>query len=684
MAEIPPHAVLSEQLEARLRGRRLVAAVFLTFRFDPEFFEQEVLPVFLDVPLSHAPAIKLVQLEDALRSVPEGVAVYYDQNGLVPEAGLARLDVKRIAVRQRTGIFHPKNVFALVEEAEPVEDGHRRRALIVACMSANLTRAGWWENVEVCHTEEIPEGDFTRLRKDLIGFMEGIERRVGGKSSDGHASLRAIRTFLRTTEQRAQRSIEGRLHTHFFDGKTSVPEFLREAAGDGLDGMCLEIISPYFDEGSKAKPLDDLINKFRPREVRVFLPRANTGAALCSQAIYEWVRGLPNVTWARLPQGLLRGGKSEDARQRTVHAKVYRFFTQKPKRAREILFVGSMNLTTPAHRPGGNLETGFLVEVPTPRRPDWWLITDQSRPREYESRPEDEGNTTSGGTNLSVRFSWNTSTAAVYWDDASSSPQLSVRSHGVEVFGVNGLPSREWQPLPAHDCAELQRVLRSTSILAVFGEEEEPGLLLVQEEGMSHRPSLLFDLSPSEILRYWSLLTVAQRAAFLEARAPEIAQMGEGVALVSRYTPLGQEPTFFDRFAGIFLAFGSLERSVRSALSEGHEREATYRLFGQKYDSLGSLLNRVSKDDNEGNGDLIDHYVIALCARQLVHELQRDHRDFWQVHASDARRLKEQLGVIQSLRERLVSRRPTEMPAFLKWFEQWFLQRATPVATDAS
>ena len=67
MGELPPHAVLSEQVEESLRGRRLIAAVFLTFRFDPEFFEQEVLPVFLELPLSHASAIKLVQLEDALR-----------------------------------------------------------------------------------------------------------------------------------------------------------------------------------------------------------------------------------------------------------------------------------------------------------------------------------------------------------------------------------------------------------------------------------------------------------------------------------------------------------------------------------------------------------------------------------------------------------------------------------------
>lgn len=682
MAELPPHAVLSEQLEERLRGRRLIAAVFLTFRFDPEFFEQEVLPVFLEVPLSHASAVKLVQLEDALRSVPIGVAVYYDQNGLVPEAGPSKLDVKRIAVRHRTGIFHPKNLFALVEETEADKDGHRARTLIVACLSANLTRAGWWENVEVCHTEEIAEGDFTRLRDDLIGFLEGIERRVGDKSSDNHAQIRAIREFIRGTYQREHRSTEGILHPHFFHGRTSVPEFLRSAAGNSLDGMYLEIISPYFDKGPTSKPLDDLINEFKPREVRVFLPRSNTGEALCSREIYEWVRGLPNVSWSRLPHDLLRGGKSENARQRIVHAKVYRFFAQQPKR--EILFVGSVNITTPAHQLGGNLETGLLVELSQLRRPDWWLINDTARPRDYDPRTEDEGNATIGGSKLSVRFWWDTTAAQVFWDDWSTSPSLNVMAHGLDIFSVDGLPPKVWQSLPADAAGGLQRVLRSTSILAVVGEGKEPGLLLVQEEGMSHRPSLLFDLSPAEILRYWSLLTAAQRAAFLEVRSPEVALVGDGAALLSRYTPLAQEQTFFDRCAGIFLAYGSLERSVRSALQEGREREAIYRLFGQKYDSLGSLLKRVLKDSAEGKGDLVDHYLIVLCALQVVQELRRENGEFWREHASDGKRLQDQLGVMQSIRERLIERDPVEMPAFLDWFDRWFLRRAAPILTEAS
>jgi hypothetical protein len=92
----------------------------------------------------------------------------------------------------------------------------------------------------------------------------------------------------------------------------------------------------------------------------------------------------------------------------------------------------------------------------------------------------------------------------------------------------------------------------------------------------------------------------------------------------------------------------------------------------------------VLKDSNEGNGDLIDHYLIVLCALQLVQELRRENVEFWRKHALDAKRLQEQLDVRQSLRDRLIARDPVEMPTFLDWFDRWFLQRATPILPEAS
>ena len=113
MPTMPPRAVLSDHLEEALRGRRLLAGVFLTFQFDPAFFEQDILPVFFDIPLSHAVPVKLVQLEDALRSVPSGVAIYYDRNGIIPGAGGARLGEPTVKVLSANGgsVYSDWNTF---------------------------------------------------------------------------------------------------------------------------------------------------------------------------------------------------------------------------------------------------------------------------------------------------------------------------------------------------------------------------------------------------------------------------------------------------------------------------------------------------------------------------------------------------------------------------------------------
>lgn len=674
-----PRAVLSEQFQERIGRRRLISAVFLTFRFDPGFFEQEILPVFLDLSASHAARVRLAQLEDALKGVPGGIAVYYDENGLCPNTGSARLDIKRIPVRQRA-IFHPKNAFLLVEDIEPNELGEHPRALLVACMSANLTRAGWWENVEVCHIEEIRPFDSTRLKDDVLSFLQSLERRVAERAAEGHSAAREICAFLRRTEQRAQRSSGGYLHTHFHAGTSTLVEFLKGAAGASLQDMNLEIISPYFDGGAESQPTAELIAAFRPREVRVFLPRKDTGEALCEPALYEWMRSQPSVSWAHLPKELVRRSNREDVRTRTVHAKVYRFFTPQPKR--ELLFVGSVNLTRPAHQVGGNTESGFLVEIEPKARPDWWLTPDERRPKAYAPRSEDEGTAKSGGTKLSLVFRWNTRTAEAFWDDTKPSPKLSISTQqGPVLFALDVVPARAWTALSVEACRELHAVLPSTSVLSVVGEDKEPGLLLVQEEGMWDKPSLLLELSPADILKYWALLTPEQRSAFLEAHAPQAALMDDGADLVTRHAALLTADTLFERFAGIFHGFGCMERSVREALKSGREREATYRLFGQKYDSLGNLLGRLANAVEAGKGDLIEQYVMLLCARQFVLEIRRDQRDFCKAHPHEEARLLQQLESLSFIRTRIIERDPAEMPEFLDWFDKWFIRRAAPVLT---
>ena len=672
MAEIP-RAVLSERFQEHMRGRRLKSAVFLTFRFDPAFFEQEVLPVLLDIPLSHVGAIRLLQLEDALKSNVDEIAVYYDRGALIGDP--AKLDIRRTPVSRRTGFFHPKNVLALAEDIEPDEGGYHCRHLIVAAMSANLTRAGWWENVEACHIEEVSEGQRCGYRNDLRQLARQLKRE--SPPGEEHRALQQIQRFLTRVDQRKKSKTEGAFHSRLYTGLQSVPDFVEQTFGHALDDLYLEVISPYFDNSASSKPLMQLIERFHPREVRILLPRGTDGRALCKERYYTAIKALPNAAWGRLKdQKLLRGGSGASVAERTVHAKVYRFFH--PRRRFEVCLVGSVNLTNAAHSEGGNFETAFLVQTQPRAAPDWWLSIDRNAPLSFQEEAEDSGAVRSRGAALAIRFFWDSERAEVYWNEREPAPQMEIQAQGVRLFELNGLPPLEWKPLAPGAARELARVLRSTSFLSVLIEGEEPALVLVQEEAMAHKPSLLHTLSAADILRYWSLLTPEQRADFLEERIAEIPDALREIGLEQLPQMNRGRETLFDTFAGVFHAFGSLERAVRAALENGREKEAVYRLFGKKYDSLPRLLDRVL--DEETEGDHVLQYVIVLSAEQLLREVESTEPEFFDRHRSELRTLRTRLSRLDELRQRFAFGTPEERQRFFEWFDHWFITRAAPEA----
>jgi hypothetical protein len=342
--------------------------------------------------------------------------------------------------------------------------------------------------------------------------------------------------------------------------------------------------------------------------------------------------------------------------------------------------VGSANLTSAAHQNGGNFETGFLVDMIPARRPEFWLSPDERDPVDYLLRTEDEASAASGGTRLNLRYHWDRSCAEAYWDHPKEAPRLRIEARGIPVGEIDGLAPRTWTQVTPEMSQRVGEVLKETSLFTVHGDGDRAAMLLVQEEGMSHKPSLLLQLSAADILRYWSLLTPAQRAAFLEATAPEIAFSGQGADLVTKAKFVLDHDTLFDRFAGFFHAFGCLERAVRTALDSNHSKEADYRLFGKKYDSLGSLLDRVASE--QGKADHVDSYVIMMCARQLCQEIGRNYRDYWNQHKADVKSLDGRFKELAAVRDCLIRENKDGFADFLTWFDEWFMKRAEPVEVE--
>jgi hypothetical protein len=669
-----PTAVLSQQLRSLLDGRKVIAAVFMAFTFEPEFFEQEVMTLLAGDDLSQEPKLRLLQLQELLRADIGPVAVYYDQSGLRPD-GPARLDIRYIPVRVRTGgLFHPKVVLLLTdpldaESADPT-------TLLFGVMSANLTKGGWWSNLECVHFESIKPGDRLGFHDDLTRLLR--ETRVLSTREAGHEPLDRIHTWLRReTTQTSHATWEGRLRTRLVAGTRPFLEFISEARSDTLAGCSLEVISPFFDERDPG-PLRRLVEQLDIRETRVFLPTMPDGRPTCAEEFFDAVRAIPNADWARLPEPLLRIGKDANAKPRGVHAKVYRFFKRSARY--EALVVGSHNLTTAAHQKGGNFEASLLIERDDAGVPDWWLDVQKKKPTAFapDAATIDDDISEREFVPLQLTFDWMTKRAEARWDGAAVSNLLKISSSGSDLFTLESLQPGTWTVLSPENAAILETGLASTSIFTV-SKDGSAGTILVQESGMSRKPSIVVAFSIADILEYWSRLTPADRASYLEAHFQSTIPDDWSVGDIVR-REAGEVSSFFENFAGIFHGFEMLRTQMADCLSEGNEKKADYLLFGKRHDSLPHMVEKAHSPDQ---ANPLSRYLVLLCARQLLHEMRRGDTSFFIERRADIDALLDTTLNTEDLLGGLTLGEGG--PKFIKWFEGHFLKRlkAPAVQVDA-
>ena len=65
---------------------------------------------------------------------------------------------------------------------------------------------------------------------------------------------------------------------------------------------------------------------------------------------------------------------------------------------------------------------------------------------------------------------------------------------------VSDVAEGTWTPLPQEISQRLGAILQGTSFLEIHLKGHDPGTILVREEGMAKKPSLLLSLTPEEIL----------------------------------------------------------------------------------------------------------------------------------------------------------------------------------------
>ena len=683
-----PKRVLSDEISSVIDGRRVVAAVFTTYSFDPAFFELEVLPLLFESRIkggfSQVEKVRRVQLEECLRDLAD-IEVIYDRSGLVGDAGPASLDFRRIDVGRKRGVFHPKLLLVLIEN--PRQDNSApTRSLIVATLSANLTRSGWWENLEVGHIEVIDAASRTNrwctFREDLLAAIGHVMDAV--RPDERHGALRTIRRFVEDEAPQGgtrNASWRGRYYTRLFMGQADLPDWLRDRRlGDRH--WNLEVVSPFFDAHGTST-LTDLIRATRPSEVRVFLPTEADGTPTVTGEQYKVVAELAKCKWSRLPASTRRPASSESsegAAPRAVHAKVYRFWRRGEG---DVTLVGSVNLTSAAHSraDAGNLEAAFLVNTTQGSdRAEWWLEPLDEPPAKFaEQLSTQEGDTERVELALSLRYHWERHALEYRLDDEHDGEVYIQTIAGEQLHTIVEPVQGEWRGCGDWAADRVQALLASTSFVeARIQTPSGPRAwrVLVREEGMTHKPSLLTLLTPEEILEYWSLLTESQKQAFLDERLePDEALFGLGTPS-PRPSPESIQ-TVFDRFAGIFHAFEQLSNWVDEKLTQDREAEVTARLFGKKYDSLPVLLGKILERTER---DAVIAYVTFLSASQVVIRVKSKWPGYWAKHGDDGQKLERTLEKLARIRAEVPLGDP-DREEFLSWYEGMFLTDAAAIQT---
>ncbi|MCA9576176.1 MAG: hypothetical protein H6726_00130 [Sandaracinaceae bacterium] len=682
-----PTAVLSEVLHRRVAGRVVQAAVFTTFSFEPGFFEQEIVPTLFEQSFSQAPRVRLVQLEETLRDVGP-LAIYFDRRGLVAGSDSAALDIQRVAVTHARGLFHPKLVLVLAKDATGSDDDSvaAPMRLIVGVLSANLTRAGWWENVECAWFEDIVAGSRSSIRRDLMDLLSGL-RRADATGAEQPA-LELIRRFLRyEVTDNPQRTTNRALNPRVWVSQAPFHEFLRDTLALPAGVYNLEVVSPYFDAHGDGQAVAALIEQLEPKATRIYEPRADDGSTECDPDVYRGIASLPDLSWSAFTGAVRQRGKSGEEKHllRRVHAKVYRLWSK--AEGREFLAMGSANMTTPGHSGATrrNFEATAVFEVSQPKKLDWWLTpVDTGAVAFREAGESGEG---SGETPppLSIRFDWTTKEASYFCEDERPEP-FALWSAGELLAEVKAPRASQWLCLSGSCAERLSETLRSTSSLDVRVGGEPRGTILVTEVGMAHKPSIMFSMTMEEILRYWSLLSMEQREAFLEGKLNQ-ELVARGLAPPRDEADARVQVSMFDRFAGVFHAFEHLEGHVRRALAEGRTREVVYRLFGQKYDSLPGLLSKAVAPRNAAGEaaeadvkrDPLMDYVTVLSAESLVCRLAREPAaaHLFEQHRAAHKELKERFALGRSLARELDL--GPDADVFVRWFETWFMRPASKV-----
>lgn len=349
--------VLAEHLKEEIKGRKVIAALFHTFNFDSEFFENYLLPLFLpDIPFGDNKIQNTILWKKFQHDLPS-ITVYCDFHAKAEKGIHLNYIVRTLDVPKQNGskpCYHPKHTYILLEDRE----------LLVITGSNNLTEAGWCSNLEGINFFKLKSNvNFPRDFKDqLKDFNRGIRKTFydeGFNDPESYSEAdNKIDDFFRATGYTENSS------TILFDTRVKSDSYpqdfrsfidnIRITLNDNEPFESVEVISPYFPKGISL--FDELKTVTACEDISFSIPFENTDVVALESSLFEETKS-KGIHWKAIK------GMNETKGFRFSHAKVY----QLVGKDKVFTIVGSVNFTNMAWKgvkEGGNYESAVLYQNP--------------------------------------------------------------------------------------------------------------------------------------------------------------------------------------------------------------------------------------------------------------------------------------------------------------------------------
>lgn len=471
---------LRDVIEAQ-QGFRVTHALFTTYAFEPAFFESLILPLLLpegERNLSLHSAVRRLQVEAMLRASPISVDVYFDARVAMP--GCALLPYRMHPMHIAPAEFHGKVVLLRMED----ERGSVR--FVLGAGSANLTKAGWWENIEAWYFASAfdPRRTPAGIRPALNSLFRFLRANSQADQPTAAATMRSELEQSSNVRMKSGEPVFGVfLPAELRNENTkSFPGWLERLVPAAPNKAPIEVISPYFCDAPPAALIKTLYAATHGTAAHVWLPEdpwhAGGTAALIEAARYNALAEVDTLRWCRMAEANLAAQRNREKPPRFLHAKVIR-------QPGNFCFMGSVNFSYKAFH--HNFEAGFLF----PDNGQPWLTPQPGRPARFlkPAEPDRLEGSDAGIPNIVATFDWQLERLHLSLMHGSRDKNV-LEDADFQIVDAKGKASGKWLALPVDIKADssLCSDLKTNPWIRLRFRDGRKALVWVQQTALEYRP----------------------------------------------------------------------------------------------------------------------------------------------------------------------------------------------------